>query len=517
MSIVIAPERNNLRGVDGVWSGQQTFEDPILIPDGAVGAPGWAFSDDDDNGAYRIGDNNWALAVAGVKALEFTTSQVQVHKSTLAFQQASTIKTTTGILTLKSDDNAIHIKPGTGFNGFIIRNAADSITVFAVEDSSVDLGVSIIPTTDNARDLGTASLQFRTAYLGTKIQVPEIDTASGDLTLNPADAVVLPDNKALGLGTSSGEGTLSSNGTDVVLALTATATFEARGIAAGPITAERVPSAPSDAIYSGVLVRAVKSSDMGNGFGASVLFEIEDDAAVENFLGAVGAVRNGADNTGKLALQTYTAGVAGVRAYLSASSLDFQQATDITTTTGNLDLSPATGQVDINTVLNVGLRLMASGTPIGQWNQVGRNTITVSQIAGRSGQVLIVGASGGELIQSCPTAFPADADLENGELTFRVDEASSTLEVRVKKSNASLLTGVFGVQQSALTAQETTITHTAPGAPDFALQDLVDSGAGSAFGFATKDEGNTVLQVVANLQTRVQELEDALQAYGALA
>jgi len=73
------------------------------------------------------------------------------------------------------------------------------------------------------------------------------------------------------------------------------------------------------------------------------------------------------------------------------------------------------------------------------------------------------------------------------------------------------------VQPTALTAQLTTVTHTAPGTPDFALQDLVDSSGGSAFGFATKDEGNTLLSVVANLQARVAELENKLQAIGAIA
>jgi len=69
---------------------------------------------------------------------------------------------------------------------------------------------------------------------------------------------------------------------------------------------------------------------------------------------------------------------------------------------------------------------------------------------------------------------------------------------------------------AVLTAPDTSITHTAPGTPDFAIQDLVDSGVGSAFGFATKDEGNTALQVILNLQIRVNELESRLQASGQL-
>jgi hypothetical protein len=58
------------------------------------------------------------------------------------------------------------------------------------------------------------------------------------------------------------------------------------------------------------------------------------------------------------------------------------------------------------------------------------------------------------------------------------------------------------VQQSGLTA----ITHTAPGTPDYAIQDLTNSGG---FGFATKDEGNTVLSVI-------KAMHDAMKAYGLL-
>jgi hypothetical protein len=71
------------------------------------------------------------------------------------------------------------------------------------------------------------------------------------------------------------------------------------------------------------------------------------------------------------------------------------------------------------------------------------------------------------------------------------------------------------VAQPAInTTALTSITHTAPGTPDYALQDLTDSGG---FGFATKDEGNTVLSVILNLQTRVTELETKLKALGLMA
>lgn len=57
---------------------------------------------------------------------------------------------------------------------------------------------------------------------------------------------------------------------------------------------------------------------------------------------------------------------------------------------------------------------------------------------------------------------------------------------------------------AGLTPQLTTITHTSPGSPDYAIQDLVQN---TGFGFVTKDEGNSLLAVIANLQVRVAELE----------
>ncbi|NJM09335.1 MAG: hypothetical protein HC883_00085 [Bdellovibrionaceae bacterium] len=64
-------------------------------------------------------------------------------------------------------------------------------------------------------------------------------------------------------------------------------------------------------------------------------------------------------------------------------------------------------------------------------------------------------------------------------------------------------------QGAALTTQLTSITHTAAGTPDYAIQDLVNS---NAYGFVTKDEGNTVLAVIKNLQTRLAEVEARLEA-----
>lgn len=70
------------------------------------------------------------------------------------------------------------------------------------------------------------------------------------------------------------------------------------------------------------------------------------------------------------------------------------------------------------------------------------------------------------------------------------------------------------VQPAALTAQLTSITHTEPGTPDYAIQGVTQT---TPFGFVTADEGNSVLKVVLNLQTRLAEVEARLEALGLVA
>lgn len=104
-----------------------------------------------------------------------------------------------------------------------------------------------------------------------------------------------------------------------------------------------------------------------------------------------------------------------------------------------------------------------------------------------------------------------------------MNTATDTLETNTPKTSGGMqvgqastdLVGFWGKapvdQPAALTAQLTAITHTAPGTPDYAIQDLINT---SAYGFVSKDEGNTVLKVIANLQTRVAELEARLEECG---
>ena len=107
-----------------------------------------------------------------------------------------------------------------------------------------------------------------------------------------------------------------------------------------------------------------------------------------------------------------------------------------------------------------------------------------------------------------------------------MNTATDTLETQTPKSGGGMqvgqsstdLVGFFGVapcdQPAALTAQLTTITHTAPGTPDYAFGTVTTT---SGAGFSSVDEANSLLKVVANLQVRLLEVEALLEEVGLVA
>ena len=102
--------------------------------------------------------------------------------------------------------------------------------------------------------------------------------------------------------------------------------------------------------------------------------------------------------------------------------------------------------------------------------------------------------------------------------------ATLTFSADVTISAATNITATLTVsdpmtlaQGSALTAAETTITHDAPTTPDYDFTgSVLDSAANTVYGLSSADEFNTLLQVIKNLQTRVNELETLLKNVGLL-
>jgi len=85
--------------------------------------------------------------------------------------------------------------------------------------------------------------------------------------------------------------------------------------------------------------------------------------------------------------------------------------------------------------------------------------------------------------------------------------------------DANDLVSFFGAtpvdQPASLTTQLTTLTPAdAEGTPDYAIAAITNS---TPFGFASAQEAITVLYVIANLQTRLAEVEARLEELGLVA
>jgi hypothetical protein len=186
------------------------------------------------------------------------------------------------------------------------------------------------------------------------------------------------------------------------------------------------------------------------------------------------------------------------RSTSAATTNGFISGTTLTVDSGT---GIAAGQIVTGTGVTAGTRIISgSGTAwvVSQFQTVGTTGARVAMIFGAP--ALRVGTEKGS---AGGTARPMELQTDG---TTRINIAA----------NGDL--GFFGVtpvaQQTELTDELTTITHTAPGTADFAIQNLV---AATGYGFVTEDEGNTVLSVIANLQARVNELETKLVALGFLA
>lgn len=96
------------------------------------------------------------------------------------------------------------------------------------------------------------------------------------------------------------------------------------------------------------------------------------------------------------------------------------------------------------------------------------------------------------------------------EDNFTIGVSISSASVPIGKvvryvSATKLIVEIETVGVNALpVAALTTITHTSPGTPDYAIANITSS---TPFGFSTQDEGNTILSVIKNLQVRVLDLE----------
>jgi hypothetical protein len=81
----------------------------------------------------------------------------------------------------------------------------------------------------------------------------------------------------------------------------------------------RTSTSVTNVIISSARFKSATSQNMADGFGTTLQFAIQDDAAVENDIATLGAVRSGADNSGALTFATSNAGSSAERMRIDSS------------------------------------------------------------------------------------------------------------------------------------------------------------------------------------------------------
>jgi hypothetical protein len=94
------------------------------------------------------------------------------------------------------------------------------------------------------------------------------------------------------------------------------------------------------------------------------------------------------------------------------------------------------------------------------------------------------------------------------------DDTTAQDMVKIVGNTLGFYNHAVAVQPVCSVSPLTTITHTAPGTPDYAFSDTINS---SAWGFSSQDEANTLLKVVAALQAEIADLKVALRSNGTIA
>jgi hypothetical protein len=98
----------------------------------------------------------------------------------------------------------------------------------------------------------------------------------------------------------------------------------------GTITSVTSTYAPVNAVRTTALTNAAtgtlriqgrSTGDMTDGFGTAIIAEIRDTAGVDNVIGQIYFFRDGADNSGGMAIQTYVAGTNTDKLRISAAGL----------------------------------------------------------------------------------------------------------------------------------------------------------------------------------------------------
>jgi hypothetical protein len=149
---------------------------------------------------------------------------------------------------------------------------------------------NVIATTVNATTVNATTLQTVSfSANSTLVNAFAVNIQTNTATIGTALYVVSSGN--VGIGTSTPASKLHVSG------------------AVYPVSSIERTSTITSEMRSTFVAQHTTTADMIDGFGADISFRIKDSAGVDNEIANVGARRDGADNSGRVAFVTYAAGV----------------------------------------------------------------------------------------------------------------------------------------------------------------------------------------------------------------
>lgn len=269
----------------------------------------------------RMGTYTLGVSTGTVLSLEGPDSILMTQTNTSASGP-----TAGAALSLRSHDGAANVAGDrlggfffAGFNGTSVANRS-AVAGFAAETWTTLAMGSYVSFLTTAIGTTTTSEKFRVGDTGALGMVsgqkfyPDGVAATGDTWHAETSANVWD---------------FSVGGTTLLSMTATTAAFrQAATSGALVLTAESFTTSTSSFQEIASFLRR-STGDMVDGFGSSITFNIQDTAAVSNAIGAMGAVRAGADDTGHLRFRSAVAGTMGTRLAAGADGIGIVAASKV--------------------------------------------------------------------------------------------------------------------------------------------------------------------------------------------
>lgn len=164
-----------------------------------------------------------------------------------------------------------------------------------------------------------------------------------------------------------GPATFSSNAT-VTAKLSVTSSFDVMGSSFPVSKVTRLTGATVTGILSAQMIKLKSTGSITDGYGVGEIYAIEDSAGVENYIGILGFERDGADNSGKLFFDTYSAGVRSTAMTIGSDltatffgNVDFSSGIEVTGTIAGSSNCTIAGYLQITSGLSASTGTFSSG------------------------------------------------------------------------------------------------------------------------------------------------------------